>query len=215
MKKELLKGLTEEQLKKVRGCKNSEELLVLAKTEGIELTDNLDLNKFNKIGYTFVMIKSGTGLNEVSAFKDKMNGAREKKVEVGTFWEITASDETTAIPQVEKAINILETIKDNLKYDIYLKIDKAILENAILTNNICKNLHEKNMNCGIALSYEQYKTHYREKVGDLQYITNYWITDYNKEFKDNDEKKVFLWKLEKKKKIDRKEYDIIKAREKK
>ena len=183
--------------------------------EGIELPDGLDLKKFKKIGYTFVMIKSGTGLNEVSAFKDKMNGAREKKVEVGTFWEITASDETTAIPQVEKAINILETIKDNLKYDIYLKIDKAILEDTTLTNTICKNLTDHHMDCGIALSYEQYKTYYRAKVGDLQDIKNYWIIDYNKEFKEEDEKKVFLWKLEKKKKIDGKEYDIFKAREKK
>ncbi len=39
MRKELLKGLSEEQIKKVEACKNSEELLNLAKAEGIELTD--------------------------------------------------------------------------------------------------------------------------------------------------------------------------------
>ena len=39
MKKELLKGLTEEQIAKVKACKNHEELLALAKAEGIELTD--------------------------------------------------------------------------------------------------------------------------------------------------------------------------------
>ena len=39
MKKELLKGLTEEQIAKVRACKNHDELLKLAKKEGIELTD--------------------------------------------------------------------------------------------------------------------------------------------------------------------------------
>ena len=39
MKKELLKGLTEEQIAKVKACKNQEELLALAKEEGIELTD--------------------------------------------------------------------------------------------------------------------------------------------------------------------------------
>ena len=39
MKKELLKGLTREQITKARLCKNSEELLALAKAEGIELTD--------------------------------------------------------------------------------------------------------------------------------------------------------------------------------
>lgn len=39
MKKELLKGLTEEQIAKVKACKNQDELLKLAKAEGIELTD--------------------------------------------------------------------------------------------------------------------------------------------------------------------------------
>ena len=38
MNKELLKGLTEEQIAKVKACKNSDELLTLAKAEGIELT---------------------------------------------------------------------------------------------------------------------------------------------------------------------------------
>ena len=39
MKKELLKGLTDEQFARVKACKNSEELLALAKEEGVELTD--------------------------------------------------------------------------------------------------------------------------------------------------------------------------------
>ena len=39
MKKELLKGLTDEQIAKVKACKNQEELLELAKEENIDLTD--------------------------------------------------------------------------------------------------------------------------------------------------------------------------------
>ncbi len=39
MRKELLKGLTEEQLEKARSCKNGKDLLKLAKQEGIQLTD--------------------------------------------------------------------------------------------------------------------------------------------------------------------------------
>ena len=39
MKEELLKGLTEEQIAKVKACKNGDELLAMAKAEGIELTD--------------------------------------------------------------------------------------------------------------------------------------------------------------------------------
>ena len=38
MKKELLKGLTEEQIAKVRACNNTDEILALAKQEGLELT---------------------------------------------------------------------------------------------------------------------------------------------------------------------------------
>ena len=39
MKQELLKGLSEEQIAKVKDCKSQEELLKLAKEEGIELTE--------------------------------------------------------------------------------------------------------------------------------------------------------------------------------
>lgn len=39
MKEELLKGLSEEQIAKVKACKNNEELLAVAKEEGIELTE--------------------------------------------------------------------------------------------------------------------------------------------------------------------------------
>ena len=39
MKEELLKGLSEEQIAKVKACKNQEELLALAKEEGVELSE--------------------------------------------------------------------------------------------------------------------------------------------------------------------------------
>ena len=39
MRKELLKGLTEEQTAKAKACHNQEELLSLSKSEGIELSD--------------------------------------------------------------------------------------------------------------------------------------------------------------------------------
>lgn len=39
MKEDLLKGLSEEQIAKVKACKNQEELLAVAKEEGIELTE--------------------------------------------------------------------------------------------------------------------------------------------------------------------------------
>ena len=39
MKKELLKGLTEEQIAKVKACGNTADLIQLAKDEGVELNE--------------------------------------------------------------------------------------------------------------------------------------------------------------------------------
>ena len=39
MRAELLKGLTEAQIEKLKACKNNEEILMAAKEEGLELTD--------------------------------------------------------------------------------------------------------------------------------------------------------------------------------
>ena len=39
MRKELLKGLTDEQIKKVEAAKSAEEILALAKAEGVELNE--------------------------------------------------------------------------------------------------------------------------------------------------------------------------------
>ena len=39
MKEELLKGLSEEQIAKVKACKSQEEILAMAKEEGLELSD--------------------------------------------------------------------------------------------------------------------------------------------------------------------------------
>ena len=39
MREELLKGLSEEQIKKVRACDDTHDLLQLAKDEGVELNE--------------------------------------------------------------------------------------------------------------------------------------------------------------------------------
>jgi len=41
MRKELLEGLTEEQIKRINECKSSEEILEYAKEEGLELNEEL------------------------------------------------------------------------------------------------------------------------------------------------------------------------------
>ena len=62
MRKELLNGLTNEQIAKVKACKNHEELLALAKEKDIELTDE-QLNAISGGGACSVVSDVGDFLN--------------------------------------------------------------------------------------------------------------------------------------------------------
>ena len=82
MKEELLNGLTEEQIAKVKACKNHEELLALAAEEDIELTEE-QLSAISGGGACSVASDVGDflnpfdcpecGSNEVEAVKGKGN----------------------------------------------------------------------------------------------------------------------------------------------
>jgi len=82
MKKELLEGLTKEQIAKVRACKSHEELLKLAKEEGVELTSE-QLEAISGGGACSVVSNVGDflnpfdcpecGSNDIKAVKGKGN----------------------------------------------------------------------------------------------------------------------------------------------
>ncbi len=62
MKKELLKGLTKEQIAKVKSCKNHEELMELAKKEGVSLTEE-----------QLAVVSGGGACTVISDFGDYIN----------------------------------------------------------------------------------------------------------------------------------------------
>ena len=62
MKQDLLKGLTEEQIAEAKACKNHDELLELAKKEGVELTDE-----------QLSAISGGGACSVISDLGDKIN----------------------------------------------------------------------------------------------------------------------------------------------
>ena len=82
MNKDLVKGLTKEQIAKVKACKNSDELLALAKAEGVELTEE-QLTAINGGGACSFVSDAGDflnpfdcpecGSNKVEAVKGKGN----------------------------------------------------------------------------------------------------------------------------------------------
>ena len=76
MKQELLKGLTKEQIAKVKACNNSDELLALAKAEGVELTDE-QLNTISGGGACSVISDIGDKINPSDCPKCGANGPKK------------------------------------------------------------------------------------------------------------------------------------------
>lgn len=90
MKKQYLKGLTDEQIKKVNACKSSEELLALAKQEGVELSDEQlaaisggcgsdEPRKCPNCGSTNIKEERGYGREASASFEC---------LDCGAYWEV-------------------------------------------------------------------------------------------------------------------------------
>ena len=187
------------------------------KIKGIKLsyTEPFDFEKFKNDGYTFVMMESGPFSNqeEKTSFSNKMIDAL-KQVKLGTYWKIDATDEGTATTQAQEAADFLTDIKNQLEYKVYLQItEEELLKNEAIASNLIQILTNKLIDCGLSMSYKQYKDYYKSKAKNLK-IKNYWITDYNKEFDEDNEEKVALWKLDDEVKYKDKSYGIIQARKK-
>ena len=187
------------------------------KIKGIKLsyTEPFDFEKFKNDGYTFVMMESGPFSNQEkkTSFSNKMIDAL-KQVKLGTYWKIDATDEGTATTQAQEAADFLNDIKNQLEYKVYLQItEEELLKNEAIASNLTQILTNKLIDCGLSMSYKQYKDYYKSKAKNLK-IKNYWITDYNKEFDEDNEEKVALWKLDDEVKYKDKSYGIIQARKK-
>ena len=90
MKKQYLKGLTDEQIKKVNACKSSEELLALAKQEGVELSEEQlaaisggcgsdEPRKCPNCGSTNIKEERGYGREASASFEC---------LDCGAYWEV-------------------------------------------------------------------------------------------------------------------------------
>lgn len=91
MKEELLKGLSAEQIAKIKACKNQEELLKLAKDEGIELNDEqLEAINGGSCTSTFKCPKCGATEIDSSHMKHTMydvgSSTRYKCKKCGHTW---------------------------------------------------------------------------------------------------------------------------------
>ncbi len=86
MREELLKGLSEEQKKKIAECKSAEDILALAKAEGVELNDEqLEAVSGGCGGDGRKCPKCGSSNFEVISQHDKHNGFFDESDKVCTY----------------------------------------------------------------------------------------------------------------------------------
>jgi len=91
-RRELLKGLSREQLIKAKKCKNQEELLALAKIEGIELTDE-QLEAISGGGCFFDAIDTPPCPNcyrtdEVEQYNEFDAHCKRCNIDFDAYWEV-------------------------------------------------------------------------------------------------------------------------------
>ena len=97
MKKDLLKGLSEEQIAKVKSCNSREELLKLAKDEGVELS-NEQLEAVSGGGACSIISDVGDYINPNDCPKcgcndyELLNDGRRKCKKCGHKWYLVETD---------------------------------------------------------------------------------------------------------------------------
>ena len=172
---------------------------------------------FKKNNLTFVILKGGEIKANDGAFKDHYDKAKEKEVKVGMYWNIKADDESGAFEQVNAASNYIENLKTEtnkeyiFNYGFYFKFTGTYQpNNSTEAEKFCGNV---TIDCGVAISYDNYQKNYKNNLKNLQNVKKFWISPYSNLYKSDKDDKVYIWTTDKKQKLGDYEYTIIQAKE--
>ena len=171
---------------------------------------------FKKNNLTFVILKGGENKAHDEAFKNHYSQAKEKEVKVGMYWNIQAGDESGAFEQVNAASNYIENLKNEttkyiFNYGFYFKFTGTYQpNNSTEAEKFCGNV---TIDCGVAISYDNYQKNYKNNLKNLQNVKKFWISPYSNLYKSDKDDKVFIWTTDKKQKLGDYEYTIIQAKE--
>ena len=171
---------------------------------------------FKKNNLTFVILKGGENKAHDEAFKNHYSLAKGKEVKVGMYWNIKAGDESGAFEQVNAASNYIENLKNEttkyiFNYGFYFKFTGTYQpNNSTEAEKFCGNV---TIDCGVAISYDNYQKNYKNNLKNLQNVKKFWISPYSNLYKSDKDDKVYIWTTDKKQKLGDYEYTIIQAKE--
>ena len=187
---------------------------------GINLEADQEVNFSSFIGKSlpFVLLKAGESTTSKSdSFKQNMESAKMKSINLGAYWLITKENENEAIDEAKAVNDFLTQLKkenklSDLDYDFYLTFDQnnQLLKEYALIDKLCAELKE--ISCGIALSSSNYENYFKNNLDKIQNIKSFWLEpseDYDIENVNN----LAFWKTRENIKVGDNEYSVIKAKE--
>ena len=184
----------------------------------LEADQEVNFSSFSGKSLPFVLLKAGESTTSQSdSFKQNMESAKMKSINLGAYWLITKENENEAIDEAKAVNDFLTQLKkenklSDLDYDFYLTFDQnnQLLKEYALIDKLCAELKE--ISCGIALSSSNYENYFKNNLDKIQNIKSFWLEpseDYDIENVNN----LAFWKTRENIKVGDNEYSVIKAKE--
>ena len=184
----------------------------------LEADQEVNFSSFSGKSLPFVLLKAGESTTSKSdSFKQNMESAKMKSINLGAYWLITKENENEAIDEAKAVNDFLTQLKkenklSDLDYDFYLTFDQnnQLLKEYALIDKLCAELKE--ISCGIALSSSNYENYFKNNLDKIQNIKSFWLEpseDYDIENVNN----LAFWKTRENIKVGDNEYSVIKAKE--
>ena len=133
----------------------------------LEADQEVNFSSFSGKSLPFVLLKAGESTTSQSdSFKQNMESAKMKSINLGAYWLITKENENEAIDEAKAVNDFLTQLKkenklSDLDYDFYLTFDQnnQLLKEYASIDKLCAELKE--ISCGIALSSSNYENYFK------------------------------------------------------
>lgn len=179
-----------------------------------DFAKDLDLNEFENKKLSFIVLKA----EEDTSIKEKIisyiDKAKEKNIKVALYWYIKQNEEKYILEEVNKAVYFLKELKEKekeLNLGFYYKFEQNNPQtNYNIINTLCENIE---YDCGIYLTYSNFKVNYKDNLVSIKKRKKYWINPEEQSIDDSVKKLITIWNTPDMVSIKDINYNIVKSLE--
>lgn len=173
--------------------------------------DNINFEDAYNNNYTMIMIQAGIGTKSFDKLITVIKALKDKKLGAGIYW--TIENDTIATQEAEKAVDkVKEADNEGIDYGFYFMFkdnNSSIIKEYTKVSQLCEIITAKvRIDCGLALSLEDYNAYYKPNLDKAEKIKRYWINSKVQDNEVNKESKVKIWNI--KGDVEYKKYEKLK-----